>query len=90
VGKDGFERQIVEVPHRPFDEIFHEAVLDETVGTSDSAFVVGLAELQARRSDSGAGLMAFLEKNVGQFEDEVATEIRGLAREVTENGTDTE
>jgi len=71
-------------------EVFHEVVLDETVGTSNSAFVAGLKELQARRSDSGAGLLAFLEKNVSQFGDEVATEIMSLAREVTENGTNTE
>jgi predicted phosphodiesterase len=90
VGVDGYKRQVIEVPHRPFDEVFHDVVLDENVGVSDSAFVTGLAELQARRSESGAGLMAFLEKNVSQFENDVATEIMVLAREVTENDTSTE
>jgi DNA repair exonuclease SbcCD nuclease subunit len=81
-----YELSYVEVPHRPFDEVFHEAVVDAAQGLEQSAFVRGLAELQARRTASGAGLVEFLEKNVGQFPGEVAKEIMGLAKEVMHHG----
>ena len=50
-----------------------------------SAFVAGLAELQARRTAAGAGLMEFLEQNLNHFEPPVAIEIMNLAKEVTGN-----
>lgn len=78
----------VEVPHKPFDEVFHEAVTpdltiwdDKTI--SNSAFVAGLAELLSRKTEAAAGLMAFLEVNLEQFEDAVAQEIMKLAKEIT-------
>jgi hypothetical protein len=82
----GFVPSFVEIPHRPFDEVFHEAVIDPGVSTSQSAFVTGLAELQARRTASGAGLWEFLDLNLGQFERGVAEEVRALAQEVTSHG----
>jgi DNA repair exonuclease SbcCD nuclease subunit len=83
VGLDGFERRFVEVPHQAFDEVFHDMVVDGVVDASDSAFVKGLAELQARRTQSGAGLMTFLEQNLDQFDAAVANEVLVLAKEVT-------
>jgi hypothetical protein len=82
----GWAMNYVEVPHRPFDEVFHEAIADAAVETGQSAFVSGLAELQARRTASGAGLMEFLQNNVSQFEASVATEIMSLAKEVMDDG----
>ena len=73
----------IEVPHRPFEEVFHEAVVDGNEQLQASAFVTGLAELQARRTSAGAGLMEFLNHNLNQFEDDVAEEIITLAQEVT-------
>jgi hypothetical protein len=58
-------------------------VVDGVVDASDSAFVKGLAELQARRTQSGAGLMTFLEQNLDQFDAAVANEVLVLAKEVT-------
>ncbi len=86
ISADGYTRQFIEVPHQPFDEVFHPAVADSTADNSASAFVAGLAELQARRTESGAGLAAFLDKNLAQFEGPVANEIMLLAKEVTSNG----
>ena len=69
VTPSSFELQYVEVPHRPFDEVFHEAILDQQATTTEqSAFVAGLAELQARRTASGAGLMQFLDQNLKEFQ----------------------
>jgi predicted MPP superfamily phosphohydrolase len=81
-----YELTRVEVPHAPFDEVFHPLVAGEETDTSASAFVSGLAELQARRTQSGAGLMSFLDQNLDQFEEAVAAEIRSLAEEVTGYG----
>jgi DNA repair exonuclease SbcCD nuclease subunit len=83
VSADGYELQYVEVPHRPFDEVFHEAIVEVAGETGPSRFIAGLAELQARRTASGAGLMEFLERNLTQFEPTVADEIMSLAEEVT-------
>lgn len=82
IAGDGYVCQHVEVPHESFHEVFHPIILDEAVDTSASAFVAGLKELQARRTESGAGLMAFLKRNLSQFETPVAEEIMALAKEV--------
>jgi len=84
----GWCSRYVEVPHKPFDEVFYDAMLPDSAilgdaTASNSAFVAGLAEMLARKTDTAAGLMAFLELNLGQFEDAVAIEIRKLAKEVT-------
>lgn len=86
VTESGYVKQWVEVPHRPFEEVFHEEVIESASELGSSAFVAGLAELQSRRTDTGAGLMVFLDNNLGQFDDAVADEIRQLAREVTSDG----
>ena len=90
VNDEGWTAEHVEIPHRPFDEVFHEAVADEGIDTSESAFVTGLAELQARRTQTGAGFMEFVEKNLSQFSDEIAAEILVLAKEVTSDAANTE
>lgn len=84
----GNEHQLcyIEIPHLPFDEVFHEAVIEAAGEVGSSAFVAGLAELESRRTASGAGLMEFLESNLGQFEPIVADEIRKLASEVMQDG----
>ena len=71
---------------RTCEDVFHEAVYEEELDTSASAFVAGLAELQARRTDAAAGLMAFLDQNLNSYEPAVAGHIRALAQEVTDNG----
>jgi hypothetical protein len=81
----GYQLNYVEIPHRPFGEVFHEPVPDAPA-VGKSAFVAGLAELQARRTASGAGLMEFLGQNVTQFSPPVAAEIMHLAMEVTSDG----
>jgi hypothetical protein len=86
VSAAGYERQAVTVPHQPFDEVFYDAVIDQAIDTRESAFIAGLAELQARRTACGAGLMEFLDQNLSQFEPAVARQIMDLAREVTSDG----
>ena len=83
---DSWTSEFVKVPHRPFEEVFHPACEVETLEMGDSQFVKGLAELEARRTAAGAGLTAFLEENLPQFPDDVAEEIRRLAKEVCDDG----
>ena len=82
VSPSGYNLSYVEIPHRPFDEVFHEAVLETTESAGASAFIAGLSELQSRRTATGAGLKEFLQHNLGQFEQSVAAEIMVLANEV--------
>lgn len=77
----------VEVPHAAFEEVFHKQVISEELESQESVFVRGLADLQARKTQSGAGLMEFLNTNLEEFEPEVAEEIRKLAAEVLEDPT---
>jgi DNA repair exonuclease SbcCD nuclease subunit len=83
-----YRASYVDVPHRPFDEVFHDAVIESAEVGGASAFVTGLAELQARRTAGGAGLMEFLTQNVAQFEPAVAEEILNLAKEVTDHAAE--
>ena len=76
--------QRIMVPHQAFDEVFYEAIIEETAEHSTSSFVAGLAELKNRKTETGAGLGQFLELNLPQFSPEVADEIRHLASEVLE------
>jgi DNA repair exonuclease SbcCD nuclease subunit len=76
----------VEVPHRPFDDVFFPEVESEPIPLDESLFVRQLAALEAYRTASGAGLESFLEANLGQFDGQVADEIRLLAKEVLGHG----
>ena len=85
INGDGYEMSYVDIPHALFEDVFHPEVRVEEVERNESAFVLGLAELQSRRTVAGEGLQAFLDKNLEQFEPAVATEITRLAKEVMAN-----
>lgn len=85
ISSKGWHPEHIEVPHGPFDEVFYESVVDDETSGEQSGFVRGLAELQARRTETGAGLIEFLEQNLDQFDESTAAEIWDLAREVTAN-----
>ena len=78
----GYDFEYVEIPHQDFEDVFHKPAFDDEFVDGSSAFIAGLSELQQRRTQSGAGLRTFLEKNLGQFKDSVADEIRNLATDV--------
>jgi len=88
IGRDtvGFERPVV--PHATFTDVFHDAVAEAAVGGTEqsSSFVAGLGDMLARKTEGGAGLLEFIRRNVGGFEEEVAREILTLAEEVTDGG----
>lgn len=86
VGAGGWTCEHLEIPHRPYDVVFYEAVADDAADDEQSSpFVAGLSELQARKTETGVGLKAFLDKNLDHFEPDVAEEIRKLSREVIQD-----
>jgi predicted phosphodiesterase len=70
------------LPHAPFEEVFHQEILGDTVELGESQFIAGLAALQKFKT-SGEGLREFLRHNLEQFEDQrVRDQIVALADEV--------
>ncbi len=82
VQKESWDKQAVEVPFLPYEEVFHEDIVSSDIAVDESMFVRGLATLESLKTHGGTGLKAFLEENLGQFDDGVANEIRALAKEV--------
>ena len=81
IASDGQWMHYVRIPHQDAEEVFYElgSLGTDEAETNQSSFVTGLAMLQSRKTQSGAGLMQFLKENVNQFETEVAGEILRLA-----------
>ena len=84
IGSDGQWLHYVNVPHQSADAVFYdlESLKTEETVNEQSNFVTGLAMLQTRKTESGAGLMQFLTENVTQFDEDVAAEILNLANAV--------
>ena len=79
---DGWHPEWVTVPHGDFTDVFYEQVREANADVAGSMFVSGLVEMTARRTDSGAGLQEFLEKNLSKFDEDVQVEINKLAEKV--------
>ncbi len=81
IASDGQWLHYVKVPHQEAEQVFYdlESLGNDETESNHSSFVTGLAMLQSRKTQSGAGLMHFLKENVDQFESEVAVEILKLA-----------
>ena len=74
----------VVVPHEPFEKVFHPEFNVPEEEEKSSRFVDGLKELLNRKTESGAGLHVFLEKNLHRFSPAVASEIERLAQWIDE------
>ena len=82
ISSDDWEHRLIEVPHQSYDDVFYPAVIESKVDPGRSDFVAGLKEMLARRTETGAGLQAFLDANLSQFDDPVAEQIRDLSTDV--------
>lgn len=82
VADGAFKTHYVTIPHQPFDQVFHEAVQAVDVAGEASSFISGLKEMLSRRTASGAGLQAFLEEKLVDYDEPVAAEIMSLVKEV--------
>lgn len=81
IASDGQWLHYIKVPHDAAANVFYDldSIEADETETKQSSFVTGLATLQSRKTQSGAGLMQFLNENVNQFELHVASEILKLA-----------
>ena len=72
------------LPHEPFEDVFYP--INGSLTSKDygdgSAFIQGLEELESMRTAGGAGLVTFINNNIGLFEKEVAEVILNLVKEV--------
>lgn len=79
--------EVIEVPHKPFDEVFHP--MNELYHSSErdggSLFIQGLEDLESMRTEGGLGLITFIQNNINLFEKEVADVILDLVKEVCPN-----
>lgn len=79
----------IAIPCLPFDEVFYELPeVESKISNRQSVFVTGLAQLEAFKTATGAGLMHFLDSNLAEFPEPVQNEIRILANEVLNNEAD--
>lgn len=76
----------ITVPFAPFEEVFHLDASNEIAPLDSSAFVQGLESLRTLKTEGGVGLLEFLDKNLSKYDDDVADEIRNLAKEVCIDG----
>lgn len=91
INHGAWSTRLIPVPCQPFDEVFFEMPEAQTTASNEqSVFVSGLAQLEAFKSATGAGLMHFLDTNLDSFDPAVQVEIRQLAREVLEDGSATD
>lgn len=83
IESDSWKSEYIEIPHEPFDDVFFEATKLPESEDLESSFVRGLAELQAHRTETGAGLVYFLEQNLPGIDEPIAREVLSLAEQVT-------
>ena len=77
-----WRKQRIELPHEPFEAVFHPELESEQVEIDESVFIRELRSLESIRTAGGAGLKKFLDANLNQFDARVAAQIRALAEEV--------
>ena len=87
--KDGhWAETMTEVPHEPFEEVFHSTIRDtQDEARSLSGVVRGLKELIRTRTQTGAMLDSFLTENFKELEvpQDIQNEISQLKKEVLAN-----
>lgn len=74
----------IPLPHESFENVFYS--MNQTFASESyvngSAFIQGLEELESMRTSGGAGLVTFINNNIGLFEKDVAEVILNLVKEV--------
>ena len=72
----------IPLPHEPFDSVFFPMMEHFSEERTGSAFIQGLESIQSMRTTGGAGLVQFINSNIGQFEEKVADIILQLVKEI--------
>jgi DNA repair exonuclease SbcCD nuclease subunit len=86
VTNDGWMKTRVEIPHKPFEEVFHPIGETPSADAGESSFITGLQSMQKFKTSEGEGLRRLIETNLPRFSDErVKKEILILLKEVLPN-----
>ena len=72
----------IPLPHEAFDSVFYPMMEHFSEERTGSAFIQGLESIQSMRTTGGAGLVQFINSNIGQFEEKVADIILKLVKEI--------
>jgi predicted phosphodiesterase len=81
-GINEWQSELIPLPHAPFDDVFFPILGQVNEEPTGSAFIEGLETLQSLRTTGGAGLVHFINHNIGQFEDCVAEIILQIVKEI--------
>lgn len=79
---EGWASRYIDVPHAPYEAVFHVLESENSPDEAASKFIAGLHDLENIRTAGGVGLRDFLTHNVSQFELPVQAAIWKLAEEV--------
>lgn len=72
----------VPLPHAPYDDVFYPMMEQFSEERTGSAFIQGLETIKSMRTSGGAGLVHFINSNIGQFEEKVASVILKIVKEI--------
>lgn len=77
-----WKSESIPLPHAPFDDVFFPILEQFREQQSGSSFIQGLETIQSMRTTGGAGLVQFINHNIGRFEDNVAEIILQIVKEI--------
>jgi len=80
-----WDTERIALPHEPFESVFYPMMEQFSEERTGSAFIQGLETIQSMRTEGGAGLVQFINNNIGQFEEDVAAIILKLVKEICPN-----
>jgi len=83
IENDRWSKTRIDVPHRPFEEVFYPVEPSQTANPGTSNFIASLQSMQKFKTADGEGLRRLIEDNLPNFTNErVKAEILILMREV--------
>lgn len=86
VEAEGWTKTRIELPHKPFEEVFHPVADIGSAQAGESSFITGLQSMQKFKTSEGEGLRRLIEANLPRFSNErVKAEILVLLKEVLPN-----
>lgn len=83
-GNENWLFESIALPHEPFENVFYpmSPMSNPLLDRTGSQFIQGLEDLESMRTPGGAGLVSFIQQNISHFDEEVATLILNLVKEV--------
>lgn len=90
VSAQAVTRTRLDVPHQPFDDVFHPVPTDVASPGGPSSFIIGLQSMQKFKTADGEGLRRLIAQNLPSLgREQVKNEIMELLNEVLSHGIQT-